>query len=483
MTLSIAIPYETNKALNTVSNAFMTKYPNVSVHLQYVEDYDTNAVQLFKDNKLDMILQKGIFNNEYTVTDPETKEKLPTGTWPEDYFYNFAADTEIDFSGTSSDITDNYRHSGVDRSGNEIDYIYSYPLGGETRGVFVNKTLLAAYGLTVPAHYAALLDCCETLKAAGLIPIQGGVSTAAYSLGLAPAVNPVVHDESALAKMAAAEEGVSALFADTMQKFYTLATSRYFDYKSVEESGGFQQTNELGQAQGFLGLKTDETTFEVIKPENNVGYVAFMPYISSIGTVISSLIDEYQLDTEFEFICSPLNDEGVASPAYVTPYYGICANKNSAHLVWVREFVNFLFQHDNITAYAEEAGIIPNTADALEFAAAKYGLNAETDIALCGQILFSDDYNGFEPLSASLLTTLKCNAQKYMVDLHLDAEGNPGYETDADGRKFLYLGNGETMVYQEDIGEADPAKPGCAFCTLSYYLDNMENAFSSYRVN
>lgn len=30
-TLVIAIPYETNKALNTVANAFMNKYPNVSI--------------------------------------------------------------------------------------------------------------------------------------------------------------------------------------------------------------------------------------------------------------------------------------------------------------------------------------------------------------------------------------------------------------------------------------------------------------------
>ena len=44
ITLRIAIPYETNKAMNTISNAFMDKYPNVNVQIQYIEDYDTNAV-------------------------------------------------------------------------------------------------------------------------------------------------------------------------------------------------------------------------------------------------------------------------------------------------------------------------------------------------------------------------------------------------------------------------------------------------------
>ena len=484
ITLTIAIPYETNKALNTVANAFMTKYPNVSVHLEYVEDYDTNALQLFKDNRLDMILQKGVLNEEYTVTDKETNEKLPTGTWPADYYYNFAADTEIDFSGTLPDITDNYRHTYTDNAGNEVEYIYSYPLGGETRGVFVNTTLLDACGLTVPKNYPEFLACCETLKTVnGLIPIQGGVSTAAYSLGLACAANPVVHDEAALAKMAAAEEGVSTLFQDTLERFYTLATNRYFDYKTVEEAGGFKLTSELGQAQSFLGLQTDETTFEVTKPENNFGYVAFMPYISSMETVIRSLIDRYDLGTEFTFICSPLNDAGSAAPAYVTPYYGVSANKNSGNLVWIREFVNFLFQHDTITAYAEEAGIIPNTTDAMAFAARQYGLNADTDITFCGQILFSDAYNGFNPLSVALLTTLKCNAQKYMVNLDLDADGNPQYKTDEDGREFLYMGNDETKVYREYVGQADAAKPGYAFCTLAYYLENTDKEFAAFRVN
>ncbi|MDO5572929.1 MAG: extracellular solute-binding protein [bacterium] len=483
VTLTIAIPYETNKALNTVANSFMTQYPNVSVNLQYVEDYDTNAVQLFKDNRLDMILQKGILNEEYMMKDEESGEKIPTGEMPDDYFYNYAADTEIDFSGTSSDISNNYRHAYINSDGAETEYIYSYPLGGETRGVFVNKTLLDTYGLSVPTNYTELLSCCETLKQNGLIPIQGGVSTAAYSLGLASAVNPVVHDETALRRMSTAEEGVSTLFEDILRKYYTLATNRYIDYKAAEENGYFTLTTELGQAQSFLGLQTDENTFEVTKPENGYGYVVFMPYISSMGTTLDTLIDEYELQTEYVFICSPMNDEGSVSPAYVTPYYGICANKNSENLVWIREFVNFIFQPEQNKIYAEEANIIPNTTDAMQVAAKQYGLDAEQDIALCGQILFSDDYNGFDPLAASLVTILKCNAQKYMVNLNLDANGNIQYETDAEGKEFLYLGNGETVIYPESVGEADPAKPGYAYCTFDYFMDDTENEFAKYRVD
>lgn len=197
----------------------------------------------------------------------------------------------------------------------------------------MNKTLLAQYGLEVPRNYTELLHCCEVIKQAGLIPIQGGGDTAAYGLALAPAANAIVHDEAALEAMHTAQPGVSRRFEDTYSKLYTLATQRYFDYKAVEQAGNYLSTNELGQASSFLGLVTDPDTFEVQKPENNSGYVAFMPYLSSTETVIRSLIEEYGLDTELAFICSPLNDEGENSPAYITPYFGVCANKNSENLI------------------------------------------------------------------------------------------------------------------------------------------------------
>ncbi|NCC44510.1 MAG: hypothetical protein EOM18_13240, partial [Clostridia bacterium] len=125
VSLKIAIPYETNKAMNTAANAFMEKYPNVNVQMQYIEDYDNNAVQLFKDNEIDMILQKDLFYEEYAVKDEETGEETLTGDNTDDYFYNFAADDEINFSDTTSEISDNYRHTRTDEEGNEIVYQYS----------------------------------------------------------------------------------------------------------------------------------------------------------------------------------------------------------------------------------------------------------------------------------------------------------------------------------------------------------------------
>lgn len=480
-TLKIAIPYETNKALNTVSNAFMEKYPNVSIELQYVEDYDKNAIQLFKDSELDMILQKDIHYTEYTIKNEDSEEEVPDGTNTADFFYNFADDTEIDFSQTAPEITNNYRHTRQDESGNEITYQYCYPLGGETRGVFVNTSLLDQYDLKVPTNYEDLLACCETLKQNGLIPIQGCGDTAAYGLGLAASANKAVHDETLLNAMKNAEPGVSAEFEDILNKIYTLATKRYYDYKAVEEMGYFLSSSEIAQMQSFLGLQTDPDTLEITKPENNIGYAAFIPYLSSSQTVIQTLIDEYDLATEYTFIPSPLNDKGTNSPVYITPYYGICANKNSDNLIWIREFVNFLFQEENNKIYAENASIIPNTTDALAYTAEKYQVDIDKDVTLCGQILFSDDYNGFNPLSSGLKNTLKCSAQKYMINLNKDNNGNIQFETDENGTEFLYLGNEETQITKEYIGEEDSTKPGYAFCTLQYYIDGLESEFEKYR--
>lgn len=482
VTLKIAIPYETNKALNTVANAFMSKYKNVSVQLEYIEDYDTNAMKLFKSGELDFILLKDTSFAEYTEKDEKTGETVPSGRTTDDYFYNFAADKDIDFSDTAAEITNNYRHIRTDKSGNEIEYQYSYPLGGETRGVFVNVSLLKQYGLSVPTNYEELLACCKTLKDNGIIPIHGSSDTAAYGLAFANAVNPIVHDEAKLEKMKNAEAGISEEFKPVLEKLYCLATNRYFDYKAVEATLGlYKLSGDMPQAQSFLGLTTNAETFEVVKPENNIGYSAFFPHYSSTGALIQSLIEKYKLGTEFTFICTPLNEKGTKSPAYITPSYGICLNKNSAELDWGREFVNFILDEKNDKLYANDAAIIPNTKDAFSIAAEKYNLDAQTDISLCGQILFSGTYNGFTPIANSVKEVVKCSAQKYMVNLNKAEDGSIQYEKDEDGKEYLLLGNGTTKVYKEYVGEEDPTMTGYAFCTLDYYADIMEKQFAKYR--
>lgn len=149
--------------------------------------------------------------------------------------------------------------------------------------------------------------------------------------------------------------------------------------------------------------------------------------------------------------------------------------------MWLREFYNFIFTKENNELYAGEAAILPNTTDAVSYAAKKYGADPAKDITMCGQIRFSDSYNGFTPIANALKDVMKCSAQKYMVALNKDAAGSPQYETDEKGDKFLYLGNGETKIAPEYVGEEDSAMPGSAFCTLPYYLNNLEGYIAKYQ--
>lgn len=478
ISLKIATAFETDKALDLVINKFTEKYPNVHIQLEYVEDYDNNALEMMKNDTVDIIFQRDVIYKDTSAEENTETEEEPWTT--EDFFYDFKQDKEIDLSNTTSKLMGNYTHTRKDASGEEITYQYAIPIGGEVRGLYVNKTFLKSLGLEVPNNWNEFLDCCEKVKNAGYVPIQGNAGTAAMAIMLAHSVNDVVHDEDSLEKMRSASNGVSELFEDSISDMYYLATNRYYDYKYVEEElGMFKGAQDIAQARDFLGLVRNDATYEYTAPENNYGTVAFFPYLSYVGSMIDDLIDEYKLDTEVEFIATPTSTDG-NNPVYLTPYYGICANKNSENLDWIREFVNFFFQTDMNKLYAENAGIIPNTEDAISYMADKYGVDEETDCASCGDIYFSNEYNGYTPLAKVLVDVSKCGAQKYMVPLNKDENGNIQYLTDENGKEYV-MTEGDKKVYKEFIGEEDSNKPGYAFCNKEYYMDELETAFVKYR--
>lgn len=478
VSLKLATVFETDKALDMVINKFTEKYPNVKIQLEYVEDYDNNAMEMVKNNAVDIIFQRDISYRDTSKEENTETEEAPWTT--DDYFYDFKQDNEIDFSHTTQKLMGNYTHTRKDENGEEITYQYSIPIGGEIRGLYVNKTFLKSLGLEVPINWNEFIDCCDKVKQAGYVPIQGNAGTAAMAIMLAHSVNDVVHDEDSLENMRQASSGVSELFHDSISDMYYLATNRYYDYKYVEEElGMFKGAQDIAQARSFLGLVRDDATYEYKTPENNYGTVAFFPYLSYVGSMIDDLIDDYKLDTEVEFIPTPTSREG-NSAIYLTPYYGICANKNSENIDWIREFVNFFFQTDMNKLYAENAGIIPNTTDAIAYMADKYGVDKDKDCASCGDIYFSNDYNGYAPLAKVLVDVSKTSAQKYMVPLNKDENGNIQYQTDENGKQYL-MTEGDKKIYKEFIGEEDPSKPGYAFCNIEYYMDELETAFAKYR--
>lgn len=485
VTLNIAIPYESDKGLNEVANAFKLKYPNVKVVFSYLQNYTNAAKTRILDNTIDLILTEGLeYSDSYTsITVGDEVVQKST----DDYLYDFAADTEINFSYTTPDVMDNYRGKREDDS----DYLYSVPMGGRVRGVFVNVSLLKKYGLNVPTNYDEFVTCCETLEADGLIPIQGNPSTMGNNLAFGELINGVMNNDTAKVAFENADADVGQYFADTLLKLYDLTANGYYEYKTIENTTLNGMSSEDSSARQFLGLVEDKdtATWSVLDSEDeNYKYsqCAFWPYINSSSSYIERLIDEYDLDTEFQFILSPLNDSDENSKAYLTPYYGLVANKNSDDLLWIREFVNFFFYAENNKLYATSNGIIPNTTDAMDYIANLYGVDKNTDVTWCGEIYFRDDYNAYTPVAQGIESFIKTNPQKYMVVLNKDADGNIVYYNDNDDKgDYLFLSKEDgtessTKVYKADIGAE--YIDGYALRSFSYCMGVFNSKFTKYHV-
>ncbi|MFA6830270.1 MAG: extracellular solute-binding protein [Bacilli bacterium] len=466
VTLRIAIPTISDKGLSAVTNSFCKKYPNVNFKIDYVENYSSAADSMIKANELDIMFERG---KKYSESEMENTD---------DYYYDFYNDEEIDLSSTTDDLTGNYTYS---RTENEktINNLYSIPVGGEVRGIYVNTSFLKSLNLSVPKTWTEFNTVCAAIKKAGYYPIQGNPSSAGVGLFTADTVSQVVNDSEKLEKFRKAEAGSSELFRSSIEKLYSLGTNRYYDYQSVEELGQFKSATEIAQVYSFLGLTLNTETFLYEKPANNIGNVAFFPYYSSVGpNSISYLLNQYDMETEYTFIPTPTSDDG-NNPLYLTPYYGICANKHSSNLVWIREFVNYFMSEKINKLYAQESGIIPNSKDAISYMAEKYSVNKKSCI-VCGTINFSETYNGFTPIQSVLTDASKCSAKKYMPKLNKDENGNITYLLDTDGKEYL-TNDKKQIIYKEYVGQEDPLLPGYAFCTVDYYMNIFENKLANYR--
>lgn len=482
VTLNIAIPYESDKGLNEVANAFRERYPNVNVVLTYLQNYNASAKTRILNNTIDIILSRDArYEENYTTVDEVAKST-------DDYLYNFAADTEINFSYTTDDVMSNYLFT----KDNNEECMYSVPMGGELRGLFVNVTLLKQYNLEIPTNFEQFMACCATLKSQGIIPIQGNPSTMGRNIVFGELVNCLMNDATAKAALQNADADIGQYCEDVLKKLYDFTAAGYYEYKTIENEIGNGMASEDMAARQFLGLVNDASTSTwatLSETDENYKYTqcAFWPYLNSSSGYVQSLIDDYDLDIEFKFILAPLNDADENSKAYFAPYYGLVANKNSADLLWIREFVNFFFFAENNKLYASTNGIIPNTTDAMDYLSDLYGINKDTDVTLCGEILFREDYNAATVLASAVETFTKTNPPKYMVVLVKDANGDIVYYNDDDGKgDYLFLANDAgnptgTKVYKADISDIE-YKEGYALRSFSYCLRTFNSAFSRYRL-
>lgn len=382
----------TFKAMQDAITAFKKLYPKCTIEYEYLQDY-SNALttRLANNDNVDLFVTNNIQSGSP--------------------YYPYAL--ELNGQGGGLDLSNTYsgliRNFTVTESGkNEL---YAVPLGGELRGMFVNTTLLDSLGLKVPTNYSEFMACCQSLKNAGYVPIQGNPGNFGQLLMYPHAANIVANASDYQAvydEVERCDPGVSELFREPMSRLYAMVSNGYYDYKYVETNyKAFTQNTDDVAAKSFLNIVSDNNGG--YKKADDRGQVAFMPRTMSFTSTLDKTKDDYHSSIKYEFILSPMGDDG--GYAYLSPSTGLAINRNSANTAWALEFMNFLFSKDVNKSFAADMGITPNTSDAMDAVTSTFKI-PQSHVSQLGQVSFSYGFYGI--IDDSLTDISKANNPKYM---------------------------------------------------------------------
>lgn len=397
--LRIASSKESWPEMDNVITQFERIYPNCTVICEYIEGYSNNLPVRLQQTEEKIDIFRTVNIQEDTVY--------------KDNALNLISDTAkeyLDLSGANAGLVANFRYTEAENTQ------YAVPYGGEMRGMYVNTTLLSKYGLATPTNRAELLHCCEVLYAEGYVPFQSSPGTFAQQL-LYPYICSSIVNSGNYEQMYAAieniEPGISEYFRDAYAFLYEIVEQGYFDYQRVEDELGYIFDGSAGKARDFLNVT--KVAEDVYEKQDDIGKIAFMVDTQAFGLDLAKTKSDYHSKIEYEFILSPVGEDG--GYAYLSPADGLAINNQSDHIDWALEFLNFFFTPEMSTAFAEETGKIPNTADAL----LQYDVPADR-ICDVGQVTFSYPFyrtvttpmlGGYED---DMIGISKMNAKEYMRD-------------------------------------------------------------------
>ena len=397
--LTIASGKETWPEMETVIAKFSEVYPNCTVVCEYIEEYSDNLpVRLSQtEQKIDIfrtvnIQEKTAYKDNALNLISEDAQKI------------------LDLSHANPGLVANFKYTGAENTQ------YAIPYGGEMRGLYANVTLLKQNGLEIPINRAELLHCCEVLYKNGYVPLQSTPGTFAQQLLYPYICSSIVNGgnyEEMYAAIENIDSGISEYFRDVYTFLYDLVEKGYYDYKRVEEELGYTFDGSDGKARNFLNIT--QVGDDAYEKQDDVGKIAFMPDTQAFEIDLAKAKSDYHSEIEYAFILSPVGETG--GYAYLSPSDGLAINKQSDHVDWALEFLNFFFTPEIAVAFAEETGKIPNTADAL----LKYDV-PEGHACDVGQVTFSYPFyktvttlmmGGYED---DMIGISKMNAKKYMKE-------------------------------------------------------------------
>lgn len=326
--LKVAGSLKDYKALEIVGQKFTELYPNCTIEYEYLQDYGDTLLKRLdsEEDKIDL------FSTGNITMDSERRP----------YALDLNAQTDkLDLS--------------------------------EVRGLYVNKTILAKCGLEVPTNREELLEACSVLKENGYIPFQANPGNFGQQL-IYPYVASMIANadnyDEVYARVNTAEEGVEEMFRDTMDFLYTIMSEDYYDYKrGQDEYGYFMDASVDAMVHCFLNVVETDVENPVTDPD---GIIPFMTAPISSRSQMEKVKEDYHSNIDYEFILAPVSEEG--GFAYLSPGDGIAINKNSDHVDWALEFLNFFFQEENNKLFAEEYDVIPNTSDAIAYVSKEFGI-------------------------------------------------------------------------------------------------------------
>ena len=377
-------------AMEKTISSFCALYPNVTIEYEYLQNYKKSLLtRLSQNDDIDLFITSNIqLSSPIRQYAMELKQQS----------------SRLNLSETYDGLIRNFTITSDGK--NEL---YAIPLGGELRGMYVNKTLLSSLHLSVPHTYEELLHCCDVLKKAGYTPLQGNPSYFGQLLMYPYVCNLIANSsdyKKVYSKINSCAPGVSLLFTEPMKRLYEITSSGYYDYKSVEiKNFTFLDSTEESMAKSFLNL---EDTVHGIKKIDDVGKVAFMPGTMSLKPLLNKDKIDYYSKIDYEFILSPVSDDG--GFAYLSPSAGIAINKNGGATDWALEFLNYLFTDKISRSFANNSGIIPNTKDAYTSISHTFKIDSN-HICQLGQVSF--DYVFYDIIHHSLVAISKCNNPKY----------------------------------------------------------------------
>jgi len=136
--------------------AFNQKYPNITVKFDPTNPPDYNAA-------LHLQLQTGIGPDLMYARSYDTGRSI----FKEGYFLDVT-----DLPGLKSEYSDLARAPWTDENGRS----FAVPFAAVSHGVYYNKDIFKAQGLSVPTTWEEFLAVCGKLKAAGITPLANGLA-------------------------------------------------------------------------------------------------------------------------------------------------------------------------------------------------------------------------------------------------------------------------------------------------------------------